>query len=72
MSFCIEMTLLWFKYPGLKEPLNLRNGWLLWAGIGFFGALVAIALLGSALTFVNGENPQRDEVNTCDFVSSLI
>ncbi|KMZ68162.1 putative CAAX amino terminal protease family protein [Zostera marina] len=47
-----------------KEPLNLRNGWLLWAGIGFFGALVTIALAGSALTFFNGESPQRDETDS--------
>uniref|UniRef100_A0A803L1N3 CAAX prenyl protease 2/Lysostaphin resistance protein A-like domain-containing protein n=1 Tax=Chenopodium quinoa TaxID=63459 RepID=A0A803L1N3_CHEQI len=48
-----------YRYD-LREPFNLRKGWLLWAGIGFAGALGAIALTGVALSFFNGENPQRE------------
>ncbi|XP_062193070.1 uncharacterized protein LOC133896474 isoform X2 [Phragmites australis] len=42
------------------EPLNLQNGWLLWAGIGLFVAVIAIAFAGAAVTFLNGETPQRE------------
>ncbi|KAJ0975291.1 hypothetical protein J5N97_017256 [Dioscorea zingiberensis] len=48
-----------FRYD-LKEPFNLRNGWLLWAGIGFSGAVIAIALTGVALSFFTGGNPERE------------
>ncbi|OIW10293.1 hypothetical protein TanjilG_28044 [Lupinus angustifolius] len=48
-----------FKYD-LREPFNLQKGWLLWAGIGLAGALVAIGLTGVALSFFNGEAPQRE------------
>ncbi|XP_010937144.1 uncharacterized protein [Elaeis guineensis] len=43
-----------------KDPFSLQNGWLLWAGIGLVGALIAIALAGVALTTFSGENPQRE------------
>ncbi|XP_021320116.1 uncharacterized protein LOC8077828 isoform X3 [Sorghum bicolor] len=48
-----------FRYE-FKEPFKLQNGWLLWSGIGLFVAVVAIALAGAAMTFVNGETPQRE------------
>ncbi|KNA20159.1 hypothetical protein SOVF_054780 isoform A [Spinacia oleracea] len=48
-----------YRYD-LREPFNLRKGWLLWAGIGFAGALGAIALTGVALSFFSGETPQRE------------
>ncbi|CAL0331222.1 unnamed protein product [Lupinus luteus] len=48
-----------FKYD-LREPFNLQKGWLLWAGIGLVGALVAISLTGVAVSFFNGEAPQRE------------
>ncbi|RZS05893.1 hypothetical protein BHM03_00036446 [Ensete ventricosum] len=48
----------------LKEPFDLRDGWLLWAGVGLLGALIAIALIGFALNIFSGENPHR-EVRYC-------
>ncbi|KAK3123509.1 hypothetical protein QOZ80_8AG0632000 [Eleusine coracana subsp. coracana] len=48
-----------FRYE-FKEPFNLRNGWLLWAGIGIFVAIIAIAVAGAAMSFLNGETPQRE------------
>jgi hypothetical protein len=48
------------KLSEFKEPFKLQNGWLLWSGIGLFVAVVAIALAGAAMTFVNGETPQRE------------
>ncbi|XP_074574374.1 uncharacterized protein LOC141830831 isoform X2 [Curcuma longa] len=44
----------------LRRPFELRDGWLLWAGIGFMGALLAIALTGVALNAFHGENLQRE------------
>ncbi|MQL88026.1 hypothetical protein Taro_020575, partial [Colocasia esculenta] len=44
----------------LREPFNLPNGWLLWAGIGFVGAVIAIALTGASSAIFNGESPQRE------------
>lgn len=46
----------------LREPFNLQKGWLLWAGVGLVGALVSIGLTGVAVSFFNGETPER-EVN---------
>ncbi|GAU44207.1 hypothetical protein TSUD_370700 [Trifolium subterraneum] len=48
-----------FKYD-LREPFNLQKGWLLWAGVGLVGALLAIGLTGYAVSFFNGETPQRE------------
>jgi hypothetical protein len=48
------------KLSEFKEPLKLQNGWLLWSGIGLFVAIVAIALAGAVMTFLNGETPQRE------------
>ncbi|KAL9253090.1 hypothetical protein AKJ16_DCAP00165 [Drosera capensis] len=48
-----------FRYD-LREPFNLQKGWLLWAGIGLAGALGSIALLGVAMSYFGGENPQRE------------
>nr|POF00694.1 hypothetical protein CFP56_46177 [Quercus suber] len=42
----------------LREPFSLQKGWLLWAGIGLGGAVMAVALTGAALSF-GGESPQR-------------
>lgn len=44
----------------LREPFSLKKGWLLWAGIGLFGAIVAISLTGAAMSLFKGENPQRE------------
>ncbi|XP_052164065.1 uncharacterized protein LOC127781186 isoform X2 [Oryza glaberrima] len=48
-----------FRYD-LKEPFKLENGWLLWAGIGFFAAIISIALAGAAMSFLGGETPERE------------
>ncbi|PIA62670.1 hypothetical protein AQUCO_00200585v1 [Aquilegia coerulea] len=48
-----------FRYDS-KEPFNLQNGWLLWAGVGLVGALAAIALLGASLALFSGEKPERE------------
>lgn len=48
-----------YRYD-LKEPFNLKKGWLLWAGIGLGGAIAAIALTGVAVSFFNGETPPRE------------
>lgn len=48
-----------YRYD-LREPFNLQKGWLLWAVIGLVGALGAIALIGVAMSFFSGENPQRE------------
>ncbi|KEH19739.1 CAAX amino terminal protease family protein [Medicago truncatula] len=48
-----------FKYD-LREPFNLQKGWLLWAGVGLVGALVSIGLTGVAVSFFNGETPERE------------
>ncbi|KAH9773882.1 CAAX amino terminal protease family protein [Citrus sinensis] len=45
----------------LREPFNLKKGWLLWAGIGLGGALLAVAATGAALSLFNGENPPERE-----------
>ncbi|KAM7464517.1 hypothetical protein LguiA_032638 [Lonicera macranthoides] len=44
----------------LREPFNLQKGWLLWAGFGLVGALMAIALTGVALSLFSGETPERE------------
>ncbi|RDY09455.1 hypothetical protein CR513_06167 [Mucuna pruriens] len=48
-----------FKYD-LREPFNLQKGWLLWAGVGLVGALIAISLTGVAVSFFSGETPERE------------
>lgn len=48
------------SFSDLREPFNLQQGWILWAGIGLVGALVAIALTGLAASFFSGETPQRE------------
>lgn len=48
-----------FKYDW-RKPFNLQEGWLLWAGVGLLGALVAIGLTGAAMSFFSGEAPQRE------------
>ncbi|XP_047047311.1 membrane-embedded CAAX protease MroQ-like [Lolium rigidum] len=49
-----------FRYD-IKEPFKLRNGWLLWAGIGLFAAVISIALVGAGITYLNGEPPEREK-----------
>ncbi|KAJ0037507.1 hypothetical protein Pint_22755 [Pistacia integerrima] len=51
-----------FQYD-LREPFNLQKGWLLWAGIGLGGAILAIALTGAAMSLFNGENPPQRETD---------
>ncbi|PAN12250.2 hypothetical protein PAHAL_2G263100 [Panicum hallii] len=48
-----------FRYD-IKEPFKLQNGWLLWAGVGLFVAVISIALAGAAMTYLNGETPERE------------
>ncbi|XP_020596749.1 uncharacterized protein LOC110036609 [Phalaenopsis equestris] len=48
-----------FRYD-LKEPFDLQKGWLLWAGVGLFGAVIAISLAGFLLNIINSEQPQRE------------
>ncbi|XP_057950014.1 uncharacterized protein LOC131145009 isoform X2 [Malania oleifera] len=48
-----------FRYD-LREPFSLRRGWLLWAGIGLVGAVIAVALTGVVMSWIRGENPQRE------------
>ncbi|KAL6846144.1 hypothetical protein ACP4OV_023592 [Aristida adscensionis] len=48
-----------FRYD-IKEPFKLQSGWLLWAGVGLFAAVVSIALVGTAMTYLNGETPERE------------
>lgn len=48
-----------FRYD-LREPFSLQKGWLLWAGIGLFGAIIAIALTGAAMSLFSGETPERE------------
>ena len=47
----------------LSEPFGLQKGWLLWAGIGLIGALMAIGLTGAALSLFSGENTPREVRN---------
>lgn len=56
----------------LREPFNLQKGWLLWAMIGFAGALGAIALTGVGLSLFGGENPQREVSIICHAVYSWL
>ncbi|KAK8522903.1 hypothetical protein V6N13_115851 [Hibiscus sabdariffa] len=48
-----------FRYD-LKEPFNLKKGWLLWAVIGLVGAVIAIGLTGAAMSLFRGEETQRE------------
>ncbi|GKC32900.1 CAAX amino terminal protease family protein [Tanacetum coccineum] len=50
-----------FYVPDLRDPFNLQNGWLLWAGIGLIGALISVSLAGVAMSFFNGDPPQRED-----------
>lgn len=48
-----------YRYD-FREPVDLKKGWLLWAGIGLTGAAIAIALTGVVTSFFNGEAPERE------------
>lgn len=48
-----------YRYD-LRDPFNLQRGWLLWAGIGFIGALITVSLAGVAMSLFNGDPPQRE------------
>ncbi|GAA0185516.1 hypothetical protein Leryth_002233 [Lithospermum erythrorhizon] len=48
-----------YRYD-LRGPFDLQKGWLLWAGAGLGGAILAIAAAGATLSFFSGENPQRE------------
>ncbi|KAL8533837.1 hypothetical protein ACS0TY_010017 [Phlomoides rotata] len=48
-----------YRYD-LRDPFNLKKGWLLWAGVALGAALAAIAVTGAALSFFNGETPPRE------------
>ena len=47
----------------LRDPFSLQKGWLMWAGIGLFGAIIAIALTGAAMSLFSGETPEREVRN---------
>ncbi|KAL8035567.1 hypothetical protein ABFX02_12G105600 [Erythranthe guttata] len=47
-----------YKYD-LREPFDLKKGWLLWAGIGYVGARAAIYLTNSVMSFIN-YRPKRE------------
>ncbi|EYU28749.1 hypothetical protein ABFS82_12G102600 [Erythranthe guttata] len=42
----------------LREPFDIKKGWLLWAGIGYVGAVAALVLTVAAMSFFNF-NPRR-------------
>ncbi|KAL0797795.1 hypothetical protein Bca101_052969 [Brassica carinata] len=44
----------------LKQPFNLRKGWLVWGGIGLVAAVGGIALTGVALSLFSTETPERE------------
>jgi len=44
----------------LREPFNLQKGWLLWAGVGLVGSIIATTLTGVAVSSFSGETPQRE------------
>ncbi|XVF85932.1 hypothetical protein PTKIN_Ptkin17bG0157400 [Pterospermum kingtungense] len=48
-----------FRYD-LKEPFNLKKGWLLWAVIGLVGAVIGLSLTGAAMSLFHGEDSQRE------------
>lgn len=48
------------NFSDIREPFDFQKGWLLWAGIGFVGALIAIALTGATISFFSGDNPERE------------
>ncbi|XP_065861385.1 uncharacterized protein [Euphorbia lathyris] len=48
-----------FRYD-LREPFDIKRGWVLWAVIGLVVALLGVALTGFALSTFNGEPPQRE------------
>lgn len=47
----------------MKKPFDLQKGWLLWAGIGIVGAVVAISLTGVAASLFRPDKPQREVQN---------
>ncbi|ONI30801.1 hypothetical protein PRUPE_1G273600 [Prunus persica] len=49
-----------YRYD-LKDPFSLQKGWLLWAGIGLAGAIVAIAVTGAVASLFRGESPEREK-----------
>ncbi|PRQ38363.1 hypothetical protein RchiOBHm_Chr4g0413061 [Rosa chinensis] len=49
-----------------REPFSLPRGWLLWAGIGLVGAVVAVALTGAATSFFSGQTPEREVWSSSD------
>ncbi|KAF7123914.1 hypothetical protein RHSIM_Rhsim12G0063600 [Rhododendron simsii] len=51
-----------FRYD-LKKPFDLQRGWLLWAGIGIVGAVIAISLTGVAASLFRADKPQREVRN---------
>ena len=53
------------KLSDIKEPFKMQNGWLLWAGVGLFAAVISIALAGTAMTYLNGETPEREVRQIC-------
>jgi uncharacterized protein len=44
----------------------------LWAGVGLFGAIVSIALAGAAMTYLNGDIPEREVRQTDALLNSQI
>lgn len=44
----------------LKKPFDLQRGWLVWAGVGIVGAVIAISLTGVATSLFSADKPQRE------------
>lgn len=61
--FYCDIFYILYNVSDLREPFNLQKGWLLWAGFGLVGALMAIALTGVALSLFSGETPEREVRN---------
>ncbi|XP_040374871.1 uncharacterized protein LOC121052908 isoform X2 [Rosa chinensis] len=60
LKIFIAMIVLACTVADWREPFSLPRGWLLWAGIGLVGAVVAVALTGAATSFFSGQTPERE------------
>ncbi|XP_040374870.1 uncharacterized protein LOC121052908 isoform X1 [Rosa chinensis] len=67
LKIFIAMIVLACTVADWREPFSLPRGWLLWAGIGLVGAVVAVALTGAATSFFSGQTPEREKLSSCGF-----
>ena len=54
----------------LKDPFDLRDGWLLWALIGILGGLVGVGLTAYAVSLLNP--PGSESTGTAEAVASIL